>query len=165
MTPTRRSWLTALAMASGYSRTSAGSVITGLLVPFANAANAARGITIEDGAVLREGDQPRGVLRGLPVGVVGAALDVVDLLAIEIERHAQFDQRLHLALPRQDAVHRRLMLRRWPVPTADSATPPGPCTSTTRRPARWRLRVRVASSSIWPRPPRRSGPARDAGYS
>src|SRR5580700_1534664 len=41
-----------------------------------------------------------------------------------------------------------LMLRRWPVPMAGSATPPGPCTSTTRRPARWRLSVRVASSSI-----------------
>ena len=38
----------------------------------------------------------------------GAALDVVDLLAIEIERHAQFDQRLHLALPREDVVSRRL---------------------------------------------------------
>ena len=36
-----------------------------------------------------------------------AALDVVDLLAIEFERHAQFDQRFHLALPRQDAVSRR----------------------------------------------------------
>ena len=27
-------------------------------------------------------------------------------------------------------------LSRWPVPTAERATPPGPCTSTTRRPAR-----------------------------
>ena len=39
--------------------------------------------------------------------VFGAALDVVDLLAIEIERHAQFDQRFHLALPRENAVARR----------------------------------------------------------
>ena len=37
----------------------------------------------------------------------------------------------------------------WPVPMAERAVPPGPCTSTTRRPARCSLSVRVASSSIW----------------
>ena len=66
----------------------------------------------------------------------GAALDIVDLLAIELEGHAQLDQRLHLALPRENAVAGRRDRRRWPVPTAESATPAGPCTSTTRRPAR-----------------------------
>ena len=40
--------------------------------------------------------------------VVGAALHVVDRLAIELERNAQLDQRFHLALPRDDAVGRRL---------------------------------------------------------
>src|SRR5271165_2557324 len=41
------------------------------------------------------------------------------------------------------------MSRRWPVPTAERAVPTGPCTSTTRRPARNSLSVRDASSSIW----------------
>src|SRR5499427_626602 len=40
------------------------------------------------------------------------------------------------------------MLRTLPVPTADSPYPSGPCTSTTRRPARCRLNVRVASCPI-----------------
>src|SRR6478609_1400925 len=40
------------------------------------------------------------------------------------------------------------MSRRWPVPTAERAVPAGPCTSTTRRPARYCLSVRDASSSI-----------------
>src|SRR5580698_3051757 len=38
--------------------------------------------------------------------------------------------------------------RTCPVPTAERSTPEGPCTSTTRRPARWRLKVRVTSASI-----------------
>ena len=66
------------------------------------------GVALEDGAVLGEGDLARGVLHRLPVRILGAALDVVDRLAIELERHAQLDQRFHLALPRDDAVPRRL---------------------------------------------------------
>ena len=49
----------------------------------------------------------RGVLRRLPVGVVRAPLHVVDLLTIELERDPQLDQRLDLALPREDALARR----------------------------------------------------------
>src|SRR5208283_4202751 len=37
---------------------------------------------------------------------------------------------------------------RCPVPTAERLVPAGPCRSTTRRPARWRLSVRDVSSSI-----------------
>src|SRR5271156_843489 len=40
------------------------------------------------------------------------------------------------------------MGRRWPVPTAERTVPAGPRTSTTRRPARYRLKVRAVSSSI-----------------
>ena len=40
------------------------------------------------------------------------------------------------------------MVCRCPVPTAERLAPPGPCMSTTRRPARWRLKVRDVSSSI-----------------
>ena len=65
-------------------------------------------VALEDGAVFGEGDLARRVLRRLPVRVVGAALHVVDCLAIELERDAQLDQRFHLALPRDDAVPRRL---------------------------------------------------------
>jgi len=46
-------------------------------------------VTLEDRAVFGEGDLARRVLRRLPVRVIGAALDVVDRLAIEFERDAQ----------------------------------------------------------------------------
>ena len=45
----------------------------------------------------------RGILRGLPVGVVCAALDIVDRLAIELEWNTKLDKRLYLALPGDDA--------------------------------------------------------------
>ena len=64
----------------------------------------AGGIAVENGAVLGKGDLSRGVLGRLPVRVVRAALDVVDRLAIQLERNTQLDQRLHLTLPRQYAV-------------------------------------------------------------
>ena len=37
---------------------------------------------------------------------LGAAVDVVDLLAIDLEGNTQLDQRLYLALPGDDAVTR-----------------------------------------------------------
>ena len=70
--------------------------------------NAGGGVAVEDGAIFGKGQPSRGVLRRLPVQVVRATLHVIDLLAIEIERRAQFDERLDLALPRQDIVSRRL---------------------------------------------------------
>ena len=76
--------------------------------PLADAFDPRRGIAVEDGAIFRKGQPPRGVLQGLPVRVVRAALHVIDLLAIEIERNAQFDERLHLTLSRDDIVSRRL---------------------------------------------------------
>ena len=66
------------------------------------------GIAVEDGAIFSKGQPSRRVLQGLPVRVVRAALHVVNLLAIEIERNAQFDERLHLTLPCNDIVSRRL---------------------------------------------------------
>src|SRR5580693_4702938 len=40
------------------------------------------------------------------------------------------------------------IVSRCPVPTAEKPAPAGPCMSTTRRPARWRLSVREVSCSI-----------------
>ncbi len=53
------------------------------------------------------GDLLRRVLGRLPVRVVRAAGDVVDLLAIELEGDPEFDQRLDLALSREHALARR----------------------------------------------------------
>ena len=72
-----------------------------------DAADARRGIALEDGTVLGIGDLLCGVLRRLPVGVARTALHVVDLLTIELERDTQLDQRLDLALPRENAIARR----------------------------------------------------------
>src|SRR5262249_2720335 len=66
-----------------------------------------RGIALEDGAVLGIGDLLCGVLRRLPVRVACTPFHVVDLLTIELERDPQLDQRLDLALPREDAIARR----------------------------------------------------------
>ena len=72
-----------------------------------DAADARRGIALEDGTVLGIGDLLCGVLRRLPVGVARTALHVVDLLTIELERDTQLDQRLDLALSRENAIARR----------------------------------------------------------
>src|SRR5260370_40558210 len=72
-----------------------------------NALDAGCLIALEDGPVLGKGDPPRAILQWLPVRIVGAALDVVNRLAIELERNAQLDQRLDLALPGDDALRRR----------------------------------------------------------
>ena len=69
-----------------------------------DAADARRGIALEDGAVLGIGNLLRGVLRRLPVGVVRTPFHVIDLLTIELEGNPQLDQRLDLALPRKDAL-------------------------------------------------------------
>src|SRR5262249_40339201 len=69
-----------------------------------DAADARRGIALEDGAVLGIGNLLRSVLRRLPVGVVRTPFHVINLLAIEFERNPQLDQRLDLALPRKDAL-------------------------------------------------------------
>ena len=102
----------------------------------ADAADAGGGVALEDRPVLGKGQQPRGVLGGLPVGIVGAALDVVDLLAVEFEGNAELDQRLDLALARQDAVAGSSDIAQMAGADGGQRDPPGPCTSTTRRPAR-----------------------------
>ena len=67
-----------------------------------HAFDAGGSVALEDGPIFCKGEPSRSILRGLPVRVVRAALHVVDLLAIEIERGAQFDQRFHLTLSRKD---------------------------------------------------------------
>src|SRR5215831_7942691 len=72
-----------------------------------DATDACRGIALEDGTVLSVGDLLGSVFRRLPVGVVRTAFHVVDLLAIEFEWDAKLDQRLDLALARENAIARR----------------------------------------------------------
>src|SRR5262249_156577 len=55
-------------------------------------------ITHEDRTVFRKREAARRDLGWFPVCIVGAAFDVVDLLPVELERNAQFDQWLCLAL-------------------------------------------------------------------
>src|ERR1700693_4010637 len=57
--------------------------------PPTDAPDAGSGIAIEYGAILGKGDRARGVLRGLPVRVVRATIDVVDRLAVQLERKTQ----------------------------------------------------------------------------
>src|ERR1700722_11659278 len=85
----------------------AGQRHDGIACSFSNASDAGGGIALEYGGVLGKGDLPRGVLRRLPVRVVGAALDVIDGMAIQVERNTQLDQRLYFTLPRDDAFRRR----------------------------------------------------------
>ena len=73
-----------------------------------DAADPGGGIAIEDRAIFRKGDFARRFLQRRPVGILGAALDVVDRLARQRERNAQFDERLDYALHRLDALARRL---------------------------------------------------------
>src|SRR5271155_1754676 len=73
-----------------------------------------RGVALEDRAVFGKSDGFGGVLCRLPVRVVGAALDIVGHLAVQLERHAQLDQRLDLALASEDAVPRRCDVLQMP---------------------------------------------------
>ena len=93
----------------------------------ADAHNAGGGIALEHGAILGKCELARRVLRRLPVGVVRAALHIVNRLAAQLERNAQFHQRLHFALAGEDALSwavrssaggrcRRTIVRRLPGP-------------------------------------------------
>src|SRR6202051_1745421 len=72
----------------------------------ADTLNASGGIALEYGGVLDKGDLSRSLLRGLPVRVIRASINVINSVAIQFERNAQFDERLYLALPRDDAFRR-----------------------------------------------------------
>ncbi len=75
--------------------------------PLPDAFDAGGGVALEDRAVFRKCDQLRRVFQRLPVRIVRAAVDVVDRVPLQIERHPQFDQRLDFALPRDNAGARR----------------------------------------------------------
>src|ERR1700730_1999399 len=85
--------------------------------PLTDASNTGSCVALEYGAVLGEGDLSRGVFRRLPVRVVGATIDVVDPLAIQLERNTQLNQCFYLALPGDDAVP--WCLDRLQVPSTD----------------------------------------------
>ena len=73
----------------------------------ADAGDARSRITFEDRPVLREGQKSRGILGGLPIQIVGAAFHVIDLLAVNVERDPELDERIDHALSRQNAVRWR----------------------------------------------------------
>ena len=77
------------------------------LLALADTDNAGGGIAVEDRAVFCERYLSRCILGRLQVRILGSALHVVDLLAIEFERDAQLGQRLDFTLSREDAVARR----------------------------------------------------------
>ena len=58
----------------------------------------------KNGPVFSKGQQSRGILCGLPVRVIRAALHVIDLMPIEIERYAKFDEGIHITLTRKNTV-------------------------------------------------------------
>ena len=81
----------------------------------ADANDACRRVALENSSVLGMGNLLRGVLCGLPVGIVCPAFHVVDLLAIQFERDAKLHQRLDIPLPREESVDGRR--NRLEVPT------------------------------------------------
>src|SRR5665811_2351714 len=70
-----------------------------------------------------------------------------ELAPISDSAWAQIEEETSRTLKRYLA-GRRVVDVKGPGGTAESAVPPGPFTSTTRRPARYRLSVREVSSSI-----------------
>src|SRR5215813_4096503 len=73
----------------------------------ADAGDAGGGVPFEDRPVLCKGQKPRRIFRGLPIRIVGAALHVIDLLAIELEGDAKLDERLDFTLSRENSVSGR----------------------------------------------------------
>src|ERR1700678_1950875 len=67
-------------------------------------------VALKNRAVLSKSDLAGRVFRGLPIRVVGAALNVVDGLAIQFKWKTQFHQRLHFALSRENAVFQSVNL-------------------------------------------------------
>ena len=66
-------------MTSGIARGSSGSFSGGLLLELADALDRRGGVALEDGPVFGEGQLLGGGLDRVPVGVLRAALHVVDL--------------------------------------------------------------------------------------
>ena len=101
-----------------------------------DASNAGGGITVKYGAVLGKGDLSRGILRRLPVGVVRAALDVVDGRSAPARTaHAARSA----ASPRaagEDAIRRAAILTEVAGSDGGESGAARRLTSTTRRPAR-----------------------------
>ena len=92
-TPASRSSDSAWVMTSGISRGSSGRVSAGLELARADALDRRGVVALEDGPVLDERQLLGGVLDRIPVGVLRAALDVVDVVARQRERHPQPHQR------------------------------------------------------------------------
>ena len=61
---------------------------------------------MEHRAILGDGNLARRFDDRVGVGVLGAAIDRVQLVAVQLERHAQLDQRQHLAQPCLDVALR-----------------------------------------------------------
>jgi hypothetical protein len=79
----------------------------GIAAALADADDSGCGVTFENSAIFGEGELARGDLCRLPIGIVGAALDVVNHLAVELEGNAQLDEGFRVPLLGRDAVSRR----------------------------------------------------------
>ena len=64
-------------------------------------------VAVEDRPILGKRDLPGGVLGGLPIGILCAAIHVVDRRPRQLEGHPQFHQRLCLPLSGEDIFRRR----------------------------------------------------------
>ena len=130
-----------------------------------DALDAGRGIAVEDRAVLGEGDLRGGVLDRLPVGVLRPALHVVDLLAVQGERGAQFHQRRGQALPGEHPVGRRVDVAH--PAGAHRGQPVARRALHVHHPPPGEVALERAGGlllDLRPRPPRRPVRARGAGY-
>ena len=109
----------------GIVSTLAGRRRDGIAGPLTDALDARRGVAFEDRAVFGKGDAlPCRVLSGCQSSRTRRALRRRSL-AVELERHAQLHQALHLALAGDDpSSRRRDRLCRWPVPWPPASTPP-----------------------------------------
>ena len=76
-------------MASGYCANVGRKGLLRIARPLTNSHDAGRRIALKNRAVLSKGDLACRVFRRLPIRVVGAALDVVDRLAVEFKRKTQ----------------------------------------------------------------------------
>ncbi len=70
---------------------------------FEDADDAGRLIAVEDRAILGDAGRARGVTHRIEVGVARAAPDRFQLIARDLERHAQLGQRQHAAQSRDRA--------------------------------------------------------------
>ncbi|MGF6875558.1 hypothetical protein OKW35_005030 [Paraburkholderia sp. MM5477-R1] len=119
-----------------------------LVLPFLSRHNPPASRSFEDYAVLDECRLARGGLRGLPVAVVRAALHAIVASRCSVNGMLSCTNCLTSQSFADTPFLGAATLVWCPVPMAAGALPPRLFTSTTRRPATERLKVRATSASI-----------------